>query len=244
MKRLLYMLFAAVLIMAFTPALAAPADKDPADGELMSGWYRMEDDALETLMAGRDARAARVDDAVCTVEGCAVGSYLTGLAGENADAAALVNALSGRCGVSFGEIDYCELQASEVYAWGGEGPAAVEEFYRVGLIGSDAWYTVLFRCAADEGSAGIVQCRILERMPFEDEISTESTLVHTGEAVVYNCGEWAEMRQSPDGSAASLIRVPLGAMVESYECETEGWRYCEYDGQGGYLPASVLEDLY
>lgn len=62
---------------------------------------------------------------------------------------------------------------------------------------------------------------------------------YLGDLRVVNCDEWVTLRASPSTKAASLCKVPLGAVVEGYYYNTE-FTECYYNGMWGYILSSYL----
>ena len=61
--------------------------------------------------------------------------------------------------------------------------------------------------------------------------------------VVVNCEEWVSLRAEPSTSARRLAKVPLDQIVTHCAPSSNGFTYCEYQGQGGYILTEYLEAL-
>lgn len=59
--------------------------------------------------------------------------------------------------------------------------------------------------------------------------------------VVVNCEEWVSLRAEPSTSAKRLAKVPLDSVVTDCVPGSNGFTYCEYLGQAGYILTEYLE---
>lgn len=58
---------------------------------------------------------------------------------------------------------------------------------------------------------------------------------------VVNCNEWVSLRSGPSSSNKQIAKVPLGTVVtDCYQAEN-GYVWCNYNGQGGYISSSYLK---
>ena len=64
---------------------------------------------------------------------------------------------------------------------------------------------------------------------------------YLGDMVVVNCEEWVSLREYPGTEATRLAKVPLGARVLDCETASNGFAYCHYEGQDGYILLKYLE---
>ena len=62
----------------------------------------------------------------------------------------------------------------------------------------------------------------------------------SGTMQVVNCEEWVSLRERASTSAARLVRVPLGALVDSCLQVSDTFIYCTYQGVWGYIQAAYL----
>lgn len=64
---------------------------------------------------------------------------------------------------------------------------------------------------------------------------------YLGKLRVVNCSSWVTLRARPNTSAASVMKVPLGARVEAYYYNSQ-FTECYYQGEHGYILSTYLSD--
>ena len=64
------------------------------------------------------------------------------------------------------------------------------------------------------------------------------------EFVIYNCEEWVSLRAKPSTKAERLAKVPKYAKVYNCFDTDNGFTYCEYNGQTGFILREYLESEY
>ena len=67
--------------------------------------------------------------------------------------------------------------------------------------------------------------------------------VHGPDYRIVNCKDWVSMRETASAASARLAKVPLGAQVLAYPeyKEVDGFVYCVYQDQYGYIQSDYLE---
>lgn len=58
---------------------------------------------------------------------------------------------------------------------------------------------------------------------------------------VTNCEEWVSLRDIPDKNGKRLSKVYLGELVTNCRASDDGFIYCEYNGQAGYIMTQYLK---
>lgn len=125
-----------------------------------------------------------------------------------------------------------------VYAGNGYGVECVFDFYTESWEENDTRY--IYTILEENHFSGVT--------PFEDVYGHNSLAlnrVYGPNMRVVNCKEYVSLRVSPSTSVKRRAKVPLGALVLTFpEYEEEnGFLFCMYHGDYGYILAEYLEPV-
>lgn len=75
-------------------------------------------------------------------------------------------------------------------------------------------------------------------------LTEKATLNYLGDMFVYYCDEWVSLREEPSTKATRLAKVPkLETVTDCYHLGDNGFVYCNYKGQSGFILWEYLSPM-